>query len=180
MPYFTKGTAAVQLSLLYAIRAAHVEITEDRLYTCVYSCSITDWFGFSEALGLILEEGYIVEVPRPFGQSLLLTDSGKQALDLFEDTITVSARRKMDDFLTLHREDYLRAQQYSSSISEHIDGSVSLKMSVSEAGRELLQIQVALPSKEQALCMKSQWENAAPGIYDNIYSQLLQKDGHIQ
>lgn len=180
MPFFTKGTTAVQLCLLYAVRTAEVEITEDKLFACAYSCEITDWFGFTEALGLILEEGYVVEVPRSFGQSLLLTDSGHKALDLFEDTITASARSKMDAYFSSHRKDMIRAQQFSTQISEHQDGSATLVMNVAESNRELLSIQLALPSQEQALCMRSNWEKAASDIYDCIYSKLLQKDGNAQ
>lgn len=178
MPFFAKGPAAVQLSLLYTLRSVDVEITEDRLFSCVYSCSITDWFGFNEALGLILSDGYVTEVPRSFGQSIVLTDTGKKALELFEDTLTVSARKKMDDYLIKHRNDFLRAQQFSTQIIDCEDGTVSLKMNVSEAGRDLLLLQIALPSQEQALCMKSNWEKSAPNIYEYIYKQLLQKDGN--
>lgn len=180
MPFFSKGPAAVQLSLLYSLRAAKVEITEDRLFACVYACSVTDWFGFSEALGLILEEGYAVEVPRSFGQSILLTDKGKQALELFEDTLTASARRKMDEYLAFHRNEFIRAQQFSTRITEQKDGAVSLKMNVTEAGRDLIQIELSLPSREQALCMQSGWDSKASEIYDHIFAQLLQKDGNPQ
>lgn len=180
MPFFTKGQAATQLSLLYVLRSAEVEITEDRLFACVYSCSVTDWFGFTEAMELILKEGYAVEVPRSFGQSILLTETGRKALDLFEDTLTDSAKRKMDDFLLLHRSEFILAQQYSTQVNEKKDGSVLLKLNVSEAGRELILIQMSLPSEEQALCMKSRWEKTAPEIYDFIYSKLLQKDGPLQ
>ena len=179
MPFFTKGPAAVQLSLLYVLRSAQVEITEDRLFACVYSCSVTDWFGFTEALGLVLSEGYAVEVPRSFGQSILLTENGKKALELFEDTLTASVRSRINEYLATHRNELLRAQQFSSQVLEHEDGSVALKLTVSEAGRELIRISIALPSQEQALCMKSNWEKAAPDIYENIYSQLLQKDGNV-
>ena len=180
MPYFTKGATAVQLSLLYALRSAQIEINEDKLFACVYSCSVTDWFGFTEALSLILEEGYVVEVPRSFGQSILLTDSGKKALDLFEDTLTSSTKRKMDEYLSIHREDFIRAQQFSTKIDKKNDGSTLLKMSVTESAHELFHIQISLPSQEQALCMQSNWEKAAPNIYDYIYSQLMQKDDYKQ
>lgn len=177
MPFFTKGTAAVQLSLLYALRAIDVEITEDRLFACVYSCSITDWFGYSEALNSILSEGYVAEVPRPFGQSVVLTDSGKKALELFEDTLTASARKKMNDYLSAHRNEFKRAQQFSTQVTDTEDGTVTLKMSVYESERELLQVQMSLPSQEQALCMKSNWEKSASDIYDYLYMKLIQKDG---
>lgn len=178
MPFFSKGSAAVQISLLYSLRSVDVEITEDRLFACVYACSVTDWFGFTEALGQILEEGYVVEVPRSFGQSILMTDTGKQALEMFEDTLTASSRRKMDEYLAAHRSEFVRAQQYSTRILNGEDGAVTLKMNVSEAGRDLIRIDLSLPSQEQALCMQSNWDKKASEIYDHIYTQLLQKDGN--
>lgn len=176
MPFFSKGAAAVQLSLLFTLRSADVEITEDKLFACVYTAGVTDWFGFTEALELILKDGYAVEVPRSFGQSILLTDLGKQALELFEDTLTVSSRKKIDEYLAAHRSEFIRAQHFSTQIIDREDGAAVLKMNVSEAGRDLIRIELSLPSHEQALCMQSGWDNKASRIYDYIFTQLLQKD----
>ena len=62
MPFFSRGPALKQLSILFALHAAETEITEAQLFACVYSCCPMSWFEFCEELPDLLKEGYGMNV----------------------------------------------------------------------------------------------------------------------
>ena len=176
MPYFTKGPAAVQLYLLYALKTAGTELTEDRLYKCAYQSKITDWFGFTEALEAVLRSGYAVEVPRPFGQSLLPTELGLRALDSLEETLEDSSKKRLSAYINTHRRDFMSDRQFAAKDTPLEEGGEMLSLTALEGDRVLLGINLSLSSGEQALCMKSRWEKNASAIYNYIFDTLLKNE----
>ena len=84
MPYFTHGETKNKLILLYAADHAAALPTREQLYRTAILNSEMEYFAFEEALGELLEDGLLTEVPKPFGAGLGLTDLGREALSLFE------------------------------------------------------------------------------------------------
>lgn len=177
MPFFVNGDAAVRVSILYILNSAGTEMTEDQLYGCAFTCGAADWFDFSQSLGVLQEKGYILEVPRPFGQALKLSGEACESEEMFRDTLPLALRMKIDAYLKEHEGDFHRAQQYTVQETPLPGGGAYLKMAVHEAGRPLLEIGLSLASEEEALCMKSRWQEESSAIYEEIWNRLMKTNG---
>lgn len=176
MPFFVKGTALKQLSLLFSLSAASTELTESQLFACVYACCDMSWFEFCEELPYLMEEGHIVEVPRAFGQCLRLTKSGERALEMFQKSIPQSTRTAIETYMQENRLSLNREKQLVSSMEELPKGGQMVVLKALEGDRTIMEIRLSVASREQALQMRSRWKHAAEDIYAQIWGQLEQED----
>jgi hypothetical protein len=173
MPYFTHGETKNKLILLYAADHAAALPTREQLYRTAILNSEMEYFAFEEALGELLEDGLLTEVPKPFGAGLGLTDLGREALSLFEKSIPQNERDRLDAYLSAHRTDFLRETQISSRIEKTASGPM-LHLTLSEADRTVLSVSLAAASEEQALSLRSRWDDAAEDVYNFIWDTLTE------
>ena len=171
MPYFTHGETKNKLILLYIAARADAIPTRTQLYRTAILNSEMEYFAFEEALGELLEDGLLTEVPKAFGSCLGVTDSGREALQMFEKSIPQDERRKLDEYLTAHRNEFLHETQVSSRI-EKTGSGVMLHLLLSEADRVILSVALAAASEEQALALRSRWESGSEPIYNYIWDTL--------
>lgn len=176
MPYFTHGETKNKLILLYIAEQAAAMPTRAQLYRTAILNSDMEYFAYEEALGELLEDGLIAEVPKPFGACIGVTDLGREALTLFEKSVPLNERARLDDYLNAHQNEFLRETQISDRIEKTADGA-TLHLVLSEADRVLLEISLATASEEQALMMRSCWESASEPIYNAIWDALTGKRG---
>lgn len=177
MPFFVNGDAAIRVALLYILNSADTEITEEQLYGCAFNAGAADWFGFSQSLGSLQEKGYVLEVPRPFGQALKLSDEARETENMFRDTLPLSLRLRIDAYLKEHAAGFHCEKQYNAQETPLEGGGVMLKLSVREEARTLLEIGMTLASQEEALRMKSRWQEQSSAIYEEIWNRLMDKNG---
>lgn len=176
MPFFVKGTALKQLSLLFTLSAASTELTESQLFACVYECCGMSWFEFCEELPYLIEEGHIAEVPRAFGQCLRLTPSGERALEMFVKSIPQSTCTAIETYMQKNRQSLNREKQLVSSMEPLPTGGQLVTLKALEGERTILEIRISVASRELALQMRSQWKGAAEDLYAYIWERLEQKD----
>lgn len=177
MPYFTHGETKNKLILLYIADRAGAIPTRAQLYRTAILNSEMEYFAFEEALGELLEDGLIAEVPKPYGDCLGATDLGREALSMFEKSIPQDERRKLDAYLAAHSGDFSRETQIASRI-EKTGAGVTLHLLLTEADRTVLSVSLAAASEEQAIAMRSRWESASEPIYNYIWDVLSDKKTH--
>ncbi len=171
MPYFTHGETKNKLILLYVADRAGSLLTRAQLYRTAILNSEMEYFSFEEALGELLEDGLLTEVPKPFGDCLGATDLGREALSMFEKSVPRDERKKLDAYLETHRGEFAHETQISSRI-EKTDSGVMLHLFITEADRVILSVSLAAASEEQAMAMRSRWESAGEPVFNYIWDIL--------
>ena len=155
MPYFTHGETKNKLILLYIADRAGAIPTRAQLYRTAILNSDMEYFAFEEALGALLEDGLVAA--------------------MFEKSVPENERRKLDEYLDTHRGDFLRETQISSRIEKGESG-VTLHLYITEADRTILAVSLAAASEEQAMAMRSRWEEAGEPVYNYIWDILSKEN----
>lgn len=171
MPYFTHGETKNKLILLYIADRAPAILTRAQLYRTAILNTEMEYFAFEEALGELSEDGLIAEVPKAYGDCIGLTDLGREALSMFEKSVPQDERRKLDAYLSEHKYDFSRETQISGRI-EQSDAGVMLHLILTEGDRVMLSLSLAAASEEQAIAMRSRWEENSEPIYNYIWDTL--------
>ena len=172
MPYFTHGETKYKLMILYITERAGSLLSADQLYRTAILNSEMDHFAFWNAVGELLEDGMLAELRKPFGDCYGITDAGRDALSLFEKSVPESERRKLDAYLAENRDSFARETQLSSRIEKHANGA-TLHLSVTERDRVIFSVSLDTPSEEQAIEMRSRWDEAGESIYNFVWDALL-------
>ena len=143
MPYFTHGETKYKLMILYITERTGSLLSADQLYRTAILNSEMDHFAFWNAVG-----------------------------ELLEGAVPESERRKLDAYLAENRDSFARETQLSSRIEKHANGA-TLHLSVTERDRVIFSVSLDTPSEEQAIEMRSRWDEAGESIYNFVWDALL-------
>lgn len=175
MPYFTHGETKYKLILLYITDRAETLLTRDQLYRTAILNSQMEYFAFEDALHDLEEDGMLTAVRRPFGDCYGLTDLGREALSMFENSVPADERRKLDVYLSDHREQFTQETEIASRIEKGPNGNTTLVLLITEHGKEIFSVRLQVYSEEQALDMRRRWESGCESIYNFVWDTLLNR-----
>ncbi len=175
MPYFTHGETKFKLIILYILEQAGTLLTADQLYRTAILNSEMDYFTFQSVTNELEEDGFMTAVRKPYGECYGITDYGREALDMFDKTVPADERKKLDAYLEDNRSAFLRETQLSSRIEKHPNGTVTLHLVLTEHDHAFFSIALDTPSEEQAIEMRSHWEESSEPIYNFVWDALLKQ-----
>lgn len=175
MPYFTHGETKYKLILLYIAAHAGSLITEDQLYRTAILNSEMDYFAFQSAVNELEEDGMLAAVKKPYGDCYGITDPGRDALSMFEKTVPENERRKLDAYLEANRAVFVRETQLGSRIEKLPNGAAALHLFVAERERVIFSVTLDTASEEQAIEMRSHWDEHSESIYNYVWDALLNR-----
>ncbi|MBR0435886.1 MAG: DUF4364 family protein [Clostridia bacterium] len=174
MPYFTHGETKYKLIILYIAERAGALLSGDQLYRTAILNSGMDYFTFWNVIGELEEDGMLAAVKKPYGDCYGITDAGRDALSMFEKTVPENERRKLDAYLDENRAAFARETQLSSRIEKRPNG-VTLHLYVSERDRAIFSVSLDTASEEQAIEMRSRWDDCSESIYNYVWDALLNR-----
>ena len=176
MPNFLEGLPKEKVQLLYILKAAQAELTEQQFYQCAYECTGMNWFSFHDVVGDLEENGDIVYERRPFGACAYLTEQGKMTLSMFEKGLTYSLRESIDGYLKRIAPQFRQERELVSSDEPLPGGGMLVRLKALEGERVLLQIDMSVASLEESLTIRKNWQQQSGRLYDTIYETLTGKE----
>ena len=176
MPNFLDGLPKEKVQLLYSLKAAQAELTEQQFYQCAYECAGTTWFSFHDVVGDLEENGDIVYERRPFGACAYLTEQGRITLGMFERGLTYSLRESIDEYMKRVASQFRHERELVSSDEPLPDGGLLVRLKALEGDRVLLEIDMTVASLEESLTIRKNWEKQSTELYDTIYDKLTGKE----
>ena len=174
MPYFTHGETKYKLIILYIAERAGSLLLGDQLYRTSILNSGMDYFTFWNAVGELEEDGMLAAVRKPYGDCYGITDAGRDALSMFEKSVPENERKKLDEYLSENRTAFARETQLGSRIDKHANGA-TLHLFVSERDRVIFSVSFDTASEEQAIEMRSRWDDCSEAIYNYVWDALLNR-----
>lgn len=176
MPNFLEGLPKEKVQLLYILKAAQAELTEQQFYQCAFECTGMNWFSFHDVVGDLESNGDIVYERRPFGYCAYLTEQGKMTLTMFEKGLTYSLRESIDAYLKGIAPQFRQERELVSSDEPLPGGGLLVRLKALEGERVLLEIDMTVASLEESLTIRKNWQQQSTKLYDAIYDTLTEKE----
>ena len=176
MPNFLEGLPKEKVQLLYILKAAQAELTEQQFYQCAYECVGMTWFSFHDVVGDLEKNGDIVYERRPFGACVYLTEQGKMTLGMFERGLTYSLRESIDGYLKRTAPQFRHERELVSSDEPLPGGGMLVRLKALEGDRVLLEVDMSVASLDESLTIRKNWEKRSIQLYDTIYDTLTGKE----
>lgn len=145
--------------------------TQEQLLRFVVETSLQSQFQFALALAGLREAGFVRESNRLEGRLLVLTQEGRQSLEMFGSRIRASQQQKLDEFGDTWRRRIREEQQMPADWEETPQGIVVTLRSI-EAGAEIFGLKVTVATKQQAKRFCTRWREEAPFLYQTIMDRL--------
>ena len=134
------------------------------------------YMDYKDALFLLTESKYIYRTSHGGDNLFNITQDGRMALAHFYAKIPASIREDITAFARDNRTRFKRSQEYTYDYFKNNDGTHTVVLRIKEGGHEnLLEIRVKTPTRSSAIKAAARWKDKAAGVYENIYTTMLEE-----
>lgn len=169
----TDALTLYKLIILYMLDKVDFPLTNSQLSEFILDKGYTDYFKLQQAISELQDAEFIsVKIIRN-SSHYMITDAGRDTLTYFGKNISEAIRSEIDSFLADHKYK-LRSENETLADywKEHADLYIARCM-IKEKGQPILDIQLAVPDKDQAVIICDNWRKKNSDIYDYLVKTLF-------
>lgn len=159
-----------RLVLLCALSRLGV-CTQEQLMRFLVEAGLQGQFQFLLALSELREGGFVREVVRPEGRLLVLTQEGRQSVELFGAEIRASLQERLNAQAGPWRERIREELQMPADWEETGEGFL-VTLRALEAGQEIFLMKLTAATRQQARRFCERWPKCAPRLYQTVVNAL--------
>lgn len=162
-----------KIKLLYIINQFSVPLTNQQLTDFVLEHDIMNFFDLQQFLTDLVATS-MLEYSNSEGENYyIITESGKNTLDLFSDRVSQSLRRTINDSVDSKKKSFVIKTNISADYSKEDDNDYMVHLSVKEGIYTLMDIKVNVVSNKHAKQICENWEKKAQYLYGDILNKLV-------
>ncbi|MBE0449237.1 MAG: DUF4364 family protein [Clostridia bacterium] len=162
-----------KIKLLYIVNQFSVPLTNQQLTDFVLEQDIMNFFDLQQFLTDLVATS-MLEYSSSEGENYyIITESGKNTLELFSDRVSQSLRRIINDSVDSKKKSFMIKTNISADYSKEDDNDYMVHLSVKEGIYTLMDIKVNVVSNKHAKQICENWEKKAQYLYGDILNKLV-------
>lgn len=162
-----------RLTILYALSKLG-PVTSMQLLRFLVETDLMNYFAMQLNLSGMQEQGQVEAIPHPLGELLILTETGRYAMESFSGRIPVSRRQLVDGAAPAWQKRFRLEQLAPADSFALADGRTCLRLRLLEDSAPLLDVLLTLPQGTSMTFLEKRWQAAAQQVYDSITFTLSQ------
>ena len=163
-----------KLMILYMLNRLDCQLTNTQLSSFFIENNYTDYFNIQQTLSELVTSGFVEKVMIRNTSYYSITGEGYTSLTFFKNQIPRGALEDINSFLDAHKNALKNEVGTQSDYYKHIDGDYIAHCKVSEGKSLLYEINVSVPSEEEAKRICQNFRGYSEDIYSYIMKNLLQ------
>lgn len=170
--YRLNDPAEIQLAILYAIRYADLPVSDIELKHFMLQATSVDFIDLCSIITKTLDDNHMKTVWRDEMEKYMLTPTGAELLEMFEDKIMSSVRTSLRNTID---EYYVREQEKARvrcDITPAGRDTYHLDIELKEGKMELLTMSLFAGSRETAMSMRRHFKADPLGAYAKLLELL--------
>lgn len=162
-----------KLIILYILNNVNFPLTNSQLTDLILDKEYASYFNIQQSLADLVEDAYIRMDTVRSDSLYKITDSGRETLSFFLNTISPAIREEIDQYLL--EKDYSLREEVSvpSEFFEVKKDEFMTRLRVIERGSAIFELNLSVPSKEEAELICRNWKDASSDLYEYVLSRLL-------
>lgn len=162
-----------KLIILFMVNKIDMPLSNTHISEFVLNYGYTDYFSLQQYLSDLVDSNLLHAKNISHSTMYTITDDGKKTLEYFDSRIPESTMDEiihylMDNKLKFRDENEIIAEYYPKKSGEYIVNCIA-----KEKKETIIDININVVSKEQALKICENWKKNAPIIYSNILDELM-------
>ncbi|MEA4849225.1 MAG: DUF4364 family protein [Clostridiaceae bacterium] len=158
-----------KLMILYLLSKMGIPLTKSQITNAVLENNLIDFFTFQQCICELEESGMIKQILHQKRPCFAATDSGKNAVEIFEQRISKNTSQIINDYISKNKESLRKESQVIAEYNKIGDKEYIVSLKVIENELVLMELKLNVVSAKQAKQVCDKWKNFS----ENIYSQLI-------
>ncbi len=133
---------------------------------------LMDYITMQLTMGDMLLSGHLSSIPHALGTLYTLSREGRESLSLFLRRLPHSTRALILEAVPGWKVRFQRETQMLADFHRREDGAYDLRLRLMEKDAPLLDMTLALPTRDMADRLSRRWPAAAPAFYGHLMKEL--------
>ncbi|SHJ64407.1 protein of unknown function [Clostridium cavendishii DSM 21758] len=164
-----------KLLLLYIIKSIKYPISNTQLTEIVLENSFINYFTLQQYISELISSEFLKYNEHNSKQVFNLTDKGLSVLNFFNDRISKSKIKIIDEYLKNKTELIKKEMNITADYTLANDNSFLINLKAIENDVLLLDLKLTVASKKQALALCNKWKENPSDIYTKIINALIEE-----
>lgn len=161
---FIQNELDLKLLVLYIMARTAGPITFLQLLELALCDAGVDYFSLTQAVNHMVETGQLSKEDDRFS----ITDKGRRNSEICESSLPYSIRMHCDENLVKVNQALRREAQVQTKITDNEDGTCTLQLRLNDVGSPLLNLDLLVPSRPQAIDMSQRFQEDPAALYHAI------------
>ncbi len=162
-----------KLIILYMLNRVDFPLTKAQIGDFILEKEYTNFLTLQQAIGELIDAGFVTARSIRNRTHLILTNDGKQTLAFFENRISNSIKKDIDDYF---RENEMEMRNEVSILADYYkstSGEYEAHLVAKDKGINLLDLTISVPLEETAVSICDNWQKKNQEIYRYLIEQLF-------
>ncbi len=169
----TDPATLYKLMILYLLRKVNFPMTNAQVWTFFDEKGYTNYFVFKDTMRELWEANLIRHDEVRNQTRYEITREGEQALHYFKNDITTAVLRDLDEYIRKNQFQLRNETGITADYHRLESGNYRVHMIVLEEKETLFEINLTVPTGEQAAMISDHFEENAQEIYSYIMKRLV-------
>lgn len=163
-----------KLIVLYILSRVDFPLTNSQLTEFILDKEYTNYFNVQQVISDLIEDKFITYKTIRNSSLYLLTDSGLETLDFFNNIISTGIKDDIEEYLAENKYKLQEEVSSQADFSQIKKGEYLVRLKVIERNTPIIDLQLVVSSEEDAINFCNNWKNKSSDIYGYLMSSLLE------
>lgn len=162
-----------KLIVLYMLKRVNFPLTNSQISDFILDQGYTTYFTLQQSIAELQDAKLIrVETIRNTSQ-YHITDAGMDTLKYFESKISKPIQADIDSYLDKNKFQLRNEVSVIADYYKNTDKEYTVQCRVKERSSDLIQLNLTVPDKEQAISICNNWKVKCQDIYAHLMKELM-------
>ena len=168
-----------KIMLLHLVDKIDIPISNSQITKFALEENYMNFYDVQQYLKEMVEAGYLDSSQIDNATRYIITDEGIKALDTFAGYVTPIIKTRISKYVEENRNIVKQDLEIAANhFYQHDNDEYLVKCAVYEDDNVLMELNMSVVSKEQAVLICNNWKNNVGKIYAQIINILLTKEQH--
>ncbi len=168
--------AESKLTILYLLNKMGMPMSKGQICQFALEANYIEYFSLQEYILEMVESHFLKETEDSGRLLYLNTVEGEKMLSLFNHRIPQNIRENVDAYVEKMKSKVKKELETKANYSHIGENNYIVRCGIYENENPLLEVNISVVSKEQAVLVCRNWRNKTDSIYLNFVTGLLQKE----
>ena len=162
-----------KLIILYMLNRVDFPLTKAQIGDFILEREYTNFLTLQQAIGELIDAGFVTAKSIRNRTHLILTEDGKQTLSFFDNQISDSIKKDIDEYFRNHELEMRNEVSILADYYKSTSGEYEAHLIAKDKGINLIDLTMSVPLEETAISICDNWQKKNQEIYQYLIEQLF-------